>query len=82
MWKFLRNKSNREVLGWIGGGLVVVCGAAWAVFVFLYTPTKSSPTPAAPATVQADCGGVAIGGDVAGSTVTAGSSVDCAATEP
>jgi hypothetical protein len=82
MWKFLRNKSNREIIGWIGGGLVVVCGALWAVFVFFYTPTRSGPSPAAPATVQADCGGVAIGGNVEGSTVTGGSpsSADCSTT--
>ena len=31
-WKFLRKDKNWAVLGWIGGGIVVVISALWALF--------------------------------------------------
>src|SRR5262249_25289693 len=72
---FLRGKGNQQVLGWLGGGLVVVATALWAVFVYLFPPGKSpqakSPEPI-PASVQADHGGIAIGGNVTGATITTG----------
>ncbi len=67
MWKYLRDKNNREILGWIGGGIVVVAGAAWTVFVFFWTPSPS-PNGGQP-NVEASGGGVAIGGDVSGTTI-------------
>src|SRR5262249_60609202 len=75
-WRFLRDKRNQQVLGWLGGGLVAALTGLWAAFVYLFPPPlKSSvPTssePTAPS-VQANCGGIAIGRDVTGSTITAG----------
>ena len=72
-WQFLRDKHNQQVLGWLGGGLVVLASGLWVVFVYLFPPSKSpelqsSATP----NVQADCGGVAIGGNVSDTTITAG----------
>ena len=32
-WRFLRDKRNQQVLGWIGGGLVFVATGLWAAFV-------------------------------------------------
>jgi hypothetical protein len=83
LWGFLRDKRNQQVLGWLGGGLVVVATGLWAAFVYFFPPVKSpeakSPEPTPPS-VQASCGGVAIGRDVTGSTITAGttSNSDCA----
>ncbi|MEM6742472.1 MAG: hypothetical protein AAF676_01890 [Pseudomonadota bacterium] len=31
LWEFLTVEENRAVLQWLGGGLMVVCGAAWGV---------------------------------------------------
>src|SRR5262249_58066566 len=77
-WRFLRDKRNQQVLGWLGGGLVVAATGLWAAFVYFSPPVKSFETtssqPAAPA-VQANCGVVAIGRDVTGSAITACSSV-------
>jgi TIR domain len=74
LWGFLRDKGNRQVLGWLGGGLVVVATGLWAAFVYFFPPGKSpeakSPEPTPPS-VQANCGGIAIGRDVTGSTITA-----------
>jgi hypothetical protein len=84
LWQFLRDKHNQQVLGWLGGGLVVLATGLWIVVVYLFPPLKSSGPRSlepVPPTVQADCGGVAIGGNVSGSTITGGATTnsDCAA---
>jgi hypothetical protein len=61
IWAFLQDGSNQAVLGWIGGGIVVVVGGIWAVFKFVAAQTKTSPP--AP-TVSASNGGVAAGHDI------------------
>ena len=68
LWRFLRDKRNQQVLGWLGGGLVVAATGLWVVLVYFY-PSVESPNPAK---VQADCGSVAIGGNVSGATITTG----------
>ena len=30
LWEFIRQKRNQEVLGWLGGGLVVAATGLWA----------------------------------------------------
>ena len=80
LWQFLRDKHNQQVLGWLGGGLVVLATGLWVVVVYLFPPLKSpEPQSSAAPNVQADCGGVAIGGNVSGSSITAGAttSSDC-----
>ena len=82
-WRFLRDKRNQQVLGWLGGGLVVAATGLWVAFVYFFPTVKSpeakfqEPTPPS---VQAYCGGIAIGRDVTGSTITAGTTTnsDCA----
>jgi hypothetical protein len=82
LWGFLRDKRNQQVLGWLGGGLVVVATGLWVAFVYFFPAPKSqeakSPMPAV--NVQADCSGVAIGGNVTGATITTGGTTnsDCA----
>jgi len=69
LWKFLRQDRNRQILGWLGGGLVVVVAGLWAVFVYLHPPQRGDvPRPS----VSASQGGVAIGGNVTGATITGG----------
>jgi hypothetical protein len=83
MWRCLRDKRNQQVLGWLGGGLVVAATGLWAAFVYFFPPGKSSeatsPEPTSPS-VQTNCGGIAIGRDVTGSTITGGTMTnsDCA----
>ena len=68
VWKFLSKDKNRAVLGWLGAGVVVVIGALWAAFVYFMPASK----PGSPATdVEANCGSVAAGGNVTGTTITA-----------
>jgi hypothetical protein len=53
---------------------VVFAAGAWAVFVhFLPAPEAKPPQEQ----IKADCGSVAIGGDVSGATIRAGSSGEC-----
>jgi hypothetical protein len=80
LWRFLCDKRNQQVLGWLGGGLVVVTTGLWAAFVYFFPPGKSPEAKSLePPSVQANCGGIAIGRDVTGSTITAGSTnAECA----
>ncbi len=38
IWYFLSDPTNQRTLGFLGGGLVVVVGAIWAVFTYLHPP--------------------------------------------
>jgi hypothetical protein len=56
-------------------GLVFVATGLWAAFIQFFPPQKSAETKAsepAPVNVQADCSGIAIGGNVTGATITSG----------
>jgi hypothetical protein len=76
LWKFFRDGKNREILSWLSGGAVVVIAGIWAAFVYFFPPHR--PPDPEPVNVQADCGSVAIGGNVNGATITGGtSSSDC-----
>ena len=43
LWSFLSTSKNQKTLSWIGGGLVVVAGGAWALFAYLWPHEASSP---------------------------------------
>jgi hypothetical protein len=60
IWQFVTD--NREMLSWLGGGVVVVAGGAWTVAKFFLKREK-------PRSVTA-VGGVAAGGDIRGSPIT------------
>jgi hypothetical protein len=68
IWDFLNDPNNRTVLGWLGGGLVVVFGGVWAVVKFLLK--KKTPS------VSATQGGVAAGGDIRNSKISTRSGSD------
>jgi hypothetical protein len=102
IWAFLSDPANREVLSWIGGGLVVVCGGLWTVVTFFHKPAATPTGGAGSRTINglsgwplvmlvaalagalvlvaalsgpritATGGGVGIGGNVSGSTITTG----------
>jgi TIR domain len=67
LWSFLQQRKNRQVLGWLGGGVVVLAGGVWVVITFFSSP---HPPPAAPATNVEAPGGIAVGRDISGSTIT------------
>ncbi len=74
IWQFVRDPVNFAVL-------VAIAGGAWAVLVYFH-PAPEAKSPPAEKQIEADCGSVAIGGDVTGATITAGSSGDCSKSKP
>jgi hypothetical protein len=41
---FLRDESNRTLLGWIGGGFVVLASGLWAGYVHFYPSPEPKPS--------------------------------------
>jgi hypothetical protein len=75
VWAYLGDESNLKRLAFIGGGLAAVIGALWTAFIYFHpAPDEKSKAQAG---VKAECGSVAIGGDVSGATITASSTSDC-----
>lgn len=52
LWNWLSNDRNRQVLGFIGGGIAALIGAAWAVFVFVVDHGEAKKVAAAPAAIS------------------------------
>ena len=83
LWRFLRDNRNQKVLGWLGGGLVVAATGLWAAYVHFSphakVPETNASEPAA-VSVQADCSGIAIGGNVTRAIIRSGATSysDCA----
>ena len=47
LWQWLSDPANREVLSWLGGGLVGVVGGGWTVFKFFWPRSEQKPSPPA-----------------------------------
>jgi hypothetical protein len=72
MWEFFRKKGNREVVGWVCGGLAVLAGAGWAVFTYFVPagPAKPQANPQIDCTIEAyrsvaACRDINVGGSIA-----------------
>jgi hypothetical protein len=78
LWSFVGYK-NREILTWIGGGLAMIIAGLWTVFVYL---SRLAKTTASSPSVEASCGSVGVGGDVTGTTITAGNISNCPEQKP
>jgi hypothetical protein len=81
IWQFLQDEKNQRMLTLIGGGLVVVVGGLWTAFVYFFPAPEAKHGPPQKQ-IEAECGSVAIGGDVSGTTITAGSTGDCTKPRP
>jgi hypothetical protein len=68
LWSFIANSKNQKTLAWLGSGLVVAAGGAWAVFTHIW-PAHDAARDAA-TVVCAQQGSVAAGRDASGNTVT------------
>jgi hypothetical protein len=56
--------------------ITAIAAGAWALFVHFCPSPEAKPRPPQKQ-IEANCGSVAIGGDVSGAMITAGSSGDC-----
>jgi hypothetical protein len=63
LWSQIAKPKNRQVLSWLGGGIVAVAVGAWAVVTYIWPASE----PAKSLCAQQ---GVAIAGNVSGSTVS------------
>jgi hypothetical protein len=68
LWSFLSAPKNQKTLSWMGGGLIVVAGGAWAGFTYFWP--HDAPAPEGPKIVCAQQGAVAAGHDANGNTIT------------
>jgi hypothetical protein len=66
IWAYIQDPDHRELLGWIGGGVVVIVGGLWTAFTF--APKDKAKPPPGP-TVSASNGGVAAGRDIRGNKI-------------
>jgi hypothetical protein len=67
LWAFLSQSTNQEILTWLGGGVAIAAGGAWAVIRFLVRPPDSpgaGATQPSRSTVRAKGGGIVAGRDV------------------
>jgi tetratricopeptide (TPR) repeat protein len=87
VWAFLLDLTNREVLRWIGGGLVALAGGIWTVFKFLAgkretgNSSKESGNSSKTKMVLAHHGGIAAGGNVTLGALTQNYGLDSEAVE-
>jgi len=80
LWPFIAKPKNRQILSWLGGGLVAVAVGAWAVVTYVWPAHEPAKTACAQQ-------GIVVGGNVSGSTVTnsvagASGSGPCIETKP
>ena len=78
LWAFLGSKKNREIIGWLGGGIVVVIAGLWAAFVYFFPLKKDGDGPGPQVKIDSsvkagDCS-IASSGTATGNTVNCGSS--------
>lgn len=81
IWHFLQDEKKQRLLTFIGGGFAMAAGGLWAAFVHFYPAPEAKPGPPEKQ-IEADCGSVAIGGDVSGATITADTSAGCRKLRP
>jgi hypothetical protein len=67
IWSFLGSKKNRDILAWLGGGLVAVIVGLWTAYVYFHPPKVDGGE--GKGAVTASHGGVSVGGNVTNSTI-------------
>jgi hypothetical protein len=60
---FIAKPKNREILSWVGGGIVTMAVGAWAVVTYVW------PADESPSIVCAQGGSIAAGRDASSNTI-------------
>lgn len=68
-WAFLTDSANREILTWLGGGLVVALGGLWSGFIYFRSGSAAEKAGSLPPAIAANHG-IAAGRDITGSTIS------------
>jgi hypothetical protein len=61
LWSFLSAKGNREIVGWLGGGIVIVIAGLWTAFVYFDPPKADGGGSAGNCNITS--GGIGSGGN-------------------
>jgi hypothetical protein len=61
LWSFLGAKKNREIIGWVGGGIVIVIARLWTAFVYFNSPKGEGG--GSPGNCNQTSGGIGSGGN-------------------
>jgi hypothetical protein len=64
LWTFIGKPRNRQVLSWIGGGIVAVAAGAWTVVTYVWPADETAKI------VCAQQGSIAAGHNAIGNTIT------------
>ena len=67
LWSFLGSKKDREIVGWLGGGIVIVI--AGLSMAFVYFPPAKGDGREGKGGVSASYGTVSVGRKLSNSTV-------------
>jgi hypothetical protein len=59
-WRFLRDKRNQQVLGWLGGGLVAAVTGLWVAFVYFFPHDDKKPAAATTTVITQSGPGIAV----------------------
>jgi hypothetical protein len=62
-WSFFAKSKNRPILSWMGGGLVAIAAGTFAVVTYMWPVQDATKSVCAQQ-------GVALSGNVSGSTIT------------
>ncbi len=69
MWHWLKDSNNRTVRAWLGSGLVVLAGGAFALFTYLVPPESGGGGATTAPSVHVERGvgaggNISVGGDL------------------
>jgi tetratricopeptide (TPR) repeat protein len=63
LWKFIRDGKNREIISWLGGGVVVIVPAVWAAFNYFFPHADNRPAAAPTPSITQSASGIQSGRD-------------------
>jgi tetratricopeptide (TPR) repeat protein len=63
LWKFIRDGKNREIISWLGGGVVVVVPVIWAAFNYFFSHADNKPAAAPTPAITQSAPGIQSGRD-------------------
>ena len=63
LWKFIRDGKNREIISWLGGGVVVIVPTIWAAFNYFFPHADNKPAAAPPLSITQSAPGIQSGRD-------------------